>query len=148
MNPTVVLSTAVAIATVAYVFKPKKKTELEAKSISVPEPKSYLPLQIDTVVAYIYNMWKGEDELEMLLKDMKKYGNTINFRGFNDHFIIVTDPSSIQHILAKNQPNYEKGIFLHNVFSRSPLLFNCGANPILTRIHVLISHSMVPRTVL
>jgi hypothetical protein len=131
MNPTVVLSTAVAVATAAYVFKPKKKTELEAKSVPIPEPKSYLPLQIDGVVGYIYNMWKGEDELEMLLKDMKKYGNTINFRGFNDNFIIVTDPSSIQHILAKNQPNYEKGTFPHSLFCLSPFL-QLRRNPILT----------------
>lgn len=111
MNPTVVLSTAVAVAAAAYAFKPKKKTELEAKSVPIPEPKSYLPLQIDSVVGYIYNMLRGQDELEMLLRDMKVYGNTINFRGLNDNFIVVTDPSSIQHILAKNQPNYEKGTY-------------------------------------
>ncbi|KAG0071319.1 hypothetical protein BGZ89_011038 [Linnemannia elongata] len=116
MNPTVVLSTAVAVAAAAYAFKPKKKTELEAKSVPIPEPKSYLPLQIDSVVGYIYNMLRGQDELEMLLRDMKVYGNTINFRGLNDNFIVVTDPSSIQHILAKNQPNYEKGPFFKEIF--------------------------------
>ncbi|KAF9139202.1 hypothetical protein BGX30_008247 [Mortierella sp. GBA39] len=116
MNPTVVLSTAVAVVAAAYAFKPKKKTELEAKSVPIPEPKSYLPLQIDTVVSYIYNILRGQDELEMLLKDMKVHGNTINFKGFNDDFIVVTDPSSIQHILAKNQPNYEKGPFFKEIF--------------------------------
>ncbi|KAK3840784.1 MAG: cytochrome P450 [Linnemannia gamsii] len=116
MNPTVLLSTAVAVASAAYAFKPKKKTELEAKSVAIPEPRSYLPLQLDSVVSYIYNIWRGEDELEMLLKDMKQYGNTINFKGLNNDFIIVTDPSSIQHILAKNQPNYEKGPFFKDIF--------------------------------
>ncbi|KAF9128226.1 hypothetical protein BGW39_005236 [Mortierella sp. 14UC] len=116
MNPTVLLSTAVAVASAAYAFKPKKKTELEAKSVAIPEPKSYLPLQLDSVVGYIYSMLRGGDELEMLLKDMKKYGNTINFKGLNDDFIVVTDPSSIQHILAKNQPNYEKGPYFKDIF--------------------------------
>ncbi|KAF9906265.1 hypothetical protein EC991_000828 [Linnemannia zychae] len=116
MNPTVLLSTAVAVASAAYAFKPKKKTQLEESSVPVPAPKSYLPLQLDGVVSYIYSMLRGEDELEMLLKDMKKYGNTINFRGLNDDFIVITDPSSIQHILAKNQPNYEKGPYFKDIF--------------------------------
>ena len=138
MNSTVVLSTAVAVAAAAYAFKPKKKTELEAKSVPIPEPKSYLPLQIDTVVGYIYNMLKGQDELEMLLRDMKIHGNTINFKGLNDDFIVVTDPSSIQHILAKNQPNYEKGTDSNCLVVSLP--FHIEANPILTHILVWCHH--------
>ncbi|KAF9094799.1 hypothetical protein BGX23_001576 [Mortierella sp. AD031] len=117
MNPTILLSTAVAVATAAYALKPKKKkTELEIKSVPIPIPTSYLPLQIDAVIGYIFSVLKGDDELELILKDMQKYGNTINFRGFNQDFIVVTEPSSIQHILAKNQPNYEKGPYFREIF--------------------------------
>ncbi|KAF9922182.1 hypothetical protein FBU30_007733 [Linnemannia zychae] len=116
MNPTVILSTAIAVVTVAYAFKPKKKTELEAKSIPVPVPKYYLPWQLDGVISYLYKTLRGEDELEFLLEDIKKYGHVVNFKGLDNDFITVADPASIQHILAKKQPNYEKGPGFQEIF--------------------------------
>ena len=110
MHSNVVLGTAVAVVAAAYAFKPKRpKTDLEAKSIPVPELPSYLPLQLDTTFSYIISTLAGKDEMEYLRNITNKYGNTVNFRGFNEDFIVLLDPSSIQHILAKNQPNYEKG---------------------------------------
>ncbi|KAG0363629.1 cytochrome P450 [Gamsiella multidivaricata] len=110
MHPNLLLGTTIAAAALAYVLRPKKpKTELEAKSVPIPIPPSYLPLQLDSILIYVLSTLAGRDEMEFLRIGLQQFGNTVNFRGFNEDFIIVLDPSSIQHILAKNQPNYEKG---------------------------------------
>ncbi|KAF9355518.1 hypothetical protein BGX26_006452 [Mortierella sp. AD094] len=117
MHPNLILGTAVAGAIIAYALKPKKpKTELEAKAVPIPTVPSYLPLQIDTVLNYILSTLAGKDELELLRTITSEFGNTINLRGLNQDFILVLDPSSIQHILAKNQPNYEKGPEFQAIF--------------------------------
>ncbi|KAF9975850.1 hypothetical protein BGZ65_008069 [Modicella reniformis] len=117
MHSDLILGTTLAAAALAYVFKPKKpKTELEASSVTVPVIPTYLPLQLDGVLHYILTTLSGKDEMEFLRNITNRFGNTINFRGFNRDFIIVLDPSSIQHILAKNQPNYEKGPELQAIF--------------------------------
>ncbi|KAF9928043.1 hypothetical protein BGZ67_007187 [Mortierella alpina] len=117
MHSNVALGTAVAVVAAAYAFKPKKpKTELEAKSVPVPEVPSYLPLQLDTAFSYIISTLAGKDEMEYLRNITNKYGNTVNLRGFNEDFVVLLDPSSIQHILAKNQPNYEKGPDFQEIF--------------------------------
>jgi len=110
MHSDLILGTTLAAAVLAYAFKPRKpKTELEAQSVPIPVAPSYLPFQIDGVLHYIISTLAGKDEMEFLRNMTNRIGNTLNFRGFNKDFIIVLDPSSIQHILAKNQPNYEKG---------------------------------------
>ncbi|CAO3569394.1 unnamed protein product [Mortierella alpina] len=117
MHSNIVLGTVVAVVAAAYAFKPKRpKTDLEAKSIPVPELPSYLPLQLDTTFSYIISTLAGKDEMEYMRNITNKYGNTVNFRGFNEDFIVLLDPSSIQHILAKNQPNYEKGSDFQDIF--------------------------------
>ncbi|KAG0330377.1 hypothetical protein BGZ99_004747 [Dissophora globulifera] len=110
MHPGLILGTTAAAALLAYALKRKKpKTELEAESVTIPTPPSYLPLQLDTSLYYIFAVFGGMNEMELIRDVAAMYGNTLNLRGFNQDFIIVLDPSSIQHILAKNQPNYEKG---------------------------------------
>lgn len=110
MHTDLILGTTLAAAALAYALKPRKpKTELEAQSVPVPVAPTYLPFQIDGVLHYILSTLAGKDEMEYLRNMTGRIGNTLNFRGFNQDFYIVLDPSSIQHILAKNQPNYEKG---------------------------------------
>ncbi|KAG0207109.1 hypothetical protein BGX28_001585 [Mortierella sp. GBA30] len=117
MHPNLALGTALAVAAAAYVFKPKKpKTELEANSTPVPVTPSYLPLQLDSVFGYIFSTLAGKDEMEYLRNLVGKLGNAVNMRAFNEDYIVVLDPSSVQHILAKNQPNYEKGPDFQAVF--------------------------------
>ncbi|KAF9362616.1 hypothetical protein BGX34_005802 [Mortierella sp. NVP85] len=117
MHSDLILGTTLAAAALAYAFKPRKpKTELEAQSVPIPVAPTYLPLQIDGVLHYILSTLAGKDEMEFLRNITNKVGNTLNFRGFNKDFIIVLDPSSIQHILAKNQPNYEKGPEFQAIF--------------------------------
>ncbi|KAF8984724.1 hypothetical protein BGZ46_007204 [Entomortierella lignicola] len=109
--------TAAAGAIIAYALKPKKpKSELESKGVSIPVIPSYLPLQIDGVLNYILSVLAGKDEMELLRSLTLQLGNTVNLRGFNQDFIVLLDPSSIQHILAKNQPNYEKGPEFQAIF--------------------------------
>ncbi|KAF9178957.1 hypothetical protein BGZ51_004509 [Haplosporangium sp. Z 767] len=117
MHSTLILGTTVAAAAVAYALKPKRpKTELEASAVPIPLTPSYLPLQLDSVLGYIFSTLAGKDEMEYLRDITNKHGNTINLRGFNEDFVIVLDPSSVQHILAKNQPNYEKGPLFQEIF--------------------------------
>ncbi|KAF9584370.1 hypothetical protein BGW38_006702, partial [Lunasporangiospora selenospora] len=109
MHYTLILGTATAAAAIAYAFKPKKpKTELEEKSVEIPIPPHYLPFQIDMIVPFIVRILLGGDELDGIHEMVKKYGTTMNFRSAGQDFIIVIEPSSIQHVLAKHQPNYEK----------------------------------------
>ncbi|ORZ23676.1 cytochrome P450 [Lobosporangium transversale] len=117
MHTNLVLGTTVAAAAIGYFFKPKKpKTELEVNSVPIPTVPSYLPLQVDSLLKYIFSVYAEKDEFEYLRHLSAQYGNTLNFRGFNEDLIIVLDPSSIQHILAKNQPNYEKGAEFQAIF--------------------------------
>ncbi|KAI8345388.1 cytochrome P450 [Mortierella sp. GBAus27b] len=117
MHSGLVLGTALAAAALAYTFKPRRpKTELEASSVAVPVAPTYLPFQLDGVLHYIINTLLGNDEMEYLRNLTKQLGNTFNFRGFNQDLIILVDPSSVQHILAKNQPNYEKGPETNAIF--------------------------------
>ncbi|KAG0198309.1 hypothetical protein BGX31_004612, partial [Mortierella sp. GBA43] len=117
MHSELLLGTTLAAAALAYTFKPRRpKTELEANSVPVPIPPTYLPFQLDGVLHYIISTLLGNDEMEYLRNLTKQLGNTFNFRGFNQDFIIVLDPSSVQHILAKNQPNYEKGPEMNAIF--------------------------------
>jgi len=110
MHSNLILGTTLAAATLAYAFKPKKpKTELEARSVRVPVVPTYLPFQLDGALRIILSALAGKDELEMFRSVSSRYGNTVNLRMFNQDTFIVLDPSSVQHILAKNQPNYEKG---------------------------------------
>jgi hypothetical protein len=109
MHSDFILGTALAAAAIAYASKPRKpKTELEARSVPVPVVPTYLPLQLDGVLHSISATLNG-NELEFLRSLTTRFGNTVNLRMFNQDTIIVIDPSSVQHILAKNQPNYEKG---------------------------------------
>ncbi|KAF9348871.1 hypothetical protein BGX34_002197, partial [Mortierella sp. NVP85] len=111
MHSDLMLGTTLAAATLAaYAFKPRKpKTELEARSVRAPVMPTYLPFQLDGALRLLLSALKGKDELEMLRSVSNRYGNTVNLRVFNKDAFIVLDPSSVQHILAKNQPNYEKG---------------------------------------
>lgn len=116
-NTTLVLATSVAAALVAYALKPKKaKTELEAQSKPVPVMPHYLPFQIDAVLGYISGVLSGDDEMEGLRELSLTLGNTMNLRGMNEDYIVVLEPACIQHILAKNQPNYEKGSAFKDIF--------------------------------
>ncbi|KAG0336107.1 hypothetical protein BG004_008198 [Podila humilis] len=115
-NTTLVLGTSVAAALVAYTFKPKKKTELEARSKAIPCMPSYLPFQIDAVLGYLGGMFAGYDELEGLRELSLKIGGTMNLRGMNEDYLVLLEPACIQHILAKNQPNYEKGGEFKEIF--------------------------------
>ncbi|KAG0341754.1 hypothetical protein BG000_008178 [Podila horticola] len=116
-NTTLVLATSVAAALVAYALKPKKaKTELEAQSKAVPVMPYYLPFQIDAVLGYISGVLSGDDEMEGLRELSMKLGSTMNLRGMNEDYIVVLEPACIQHILAKNQPNYEKGSAFKDIF--------------------------------
>ncbi|KAK3811806.1 MAG: cytochrome P450 [Benniella sp.] len=109
MHSDFILGTALAAAAIAYASKPRKpKTELEARSVPVPVVPTYLPLQLDGVLHNISATLNG-NEMEFLRSLTTRFGNTVNLRMFNMNTIIVLDPSSVQHILAKNQPNYEKG---------------------------------------
>ncbi|KAF9438280.1 hypothetical protein BGZ76_008845 [Entomortierella beljakovae] len=117
MHANVILGTTIAGAIIAYALKPKRpKTDLEAKSVAIPVVPSYLPLQIDLVLNYILSTLAGKDEMEFMRTMTNKFGNTINFKGLNQDFVVVLDPSSVQHILAKNQPNFEKGPEFQAIF--------------------------------
>ncbi|KAI1320539.1 hypothetical protein EDD11_000501 [Mortierella claussenii] len=117
MHTRLILGTIVAAAIVGYLFKPKKpKTELEAKSMPILVVPSYLPLQLDLVLRYIFAILIGKDELEIVKAITDQWGTTVNLRGFNQDIIMVFEPSSIQHILVKNQPNYEKGPEFQAIF--------------------------------
>ncbi|KAG0232662.1 hypothetical protein BGW41_001752 [Actinomortierella wolfii] len=117
MHTNTILTATVAITTLAYVMRPKrKKTELELKSKPAPIPRSYLPFQIDSAISLIGSLLLGGDELEILRETTQQYGNTINFRAFGEDFLIVIDPINVQHILVKNFSNYEKGPEFYNIF--------------------------------
>ncbi|KAK3811805.1 MAG: cytochrome P450 [Benniella sp.] len=110
MHSDLILGTTLVAASLAYAFKPRKpKTELEARSVRVPAMPTYLPFQLDAALPFLLSALAGKDELEILRSLSSRYGNTVNLRMFNKDTFIVLDPSSVQHILAKNQPNYEKG---------------------------------------
>lgn len=109
MHSDLILGAALAAAAVAYSSKPRRpKTELEARSVPVPVVPTYLPFQLDGILRNAFTTLTG-NELELFRSLTNRFGNTVNFRMLNTDSIIVLDPSSIQHILAKNQPNYEKG---------------------------------------
>ncbi|KAG0053286.1 hypothetical protein BGZ83_001386 [Gryganskiella cystojenkinii] len=120
LNSTLILGSTVAAAAIAFALKsrPKpEKSELEKNSIPVPVPHYYLPWQLDSVLVYILSTLAGADELEILRNVTADTGcTTVNLKGLNNDFIIVTEPSSIQHILAKHQPNYEKGPEFNAIF--------------------------------
>ncbi|KAF9578854.1 hypothetical protein BGW38_005145, partial [Lunasporangiospora selenospora] len=117
MHSNLLLATTAAVVTFTYVFKSKKpKTELEEKSVPVPCPQHYLPFQIDLVLDDLMTRAKGGDDMERLYDIVSKYGMTLNLRtGGLDNYL-VTEPSSVQHVLAKRQPNYEKGPEFNEIF--------------------------------
>ncbi|KAI8345386.1 cytochrome P450 [Mortierella sp. GBAus27b] len=116
MHSNVLLGTTLAAVALAYTFKPRKpKTKLEANSTPVPVARTYLPFQLDGVFHYVMSTLSG-NEMEYFGSLSRQLGNTFNFRNFNQDLIIVLDPASVQHILAKNQPNYEKGPETNAIF--------------------------------
>ncbi|KAF9406477.1 hypothetical protein BGZ94_003092 [Podila epigama] len=116
-SSTTILATSAAAALVAFALKPKKpKTELEAQSKPIPVIPHYLPFQLDSVASYIFGVLLGQNEMELLRDITLKLGGTVNLRGMNEDYIIVLEPACIQHVLAKNQPNYEKGSAFKDIF--------------------------------
>eukprot|EP00002_Diphylleia_rotans_P035766 TRINITY_DN7838_c0_g1_i2.p1 TRINITY_DN7838_c0_g1~~TRINITY_DN7838_c0_g1_i2.p1 ORF type:complete len:446 (-),score=88.44 TRINITY_DN7838_c0_g1_i2:238-1575(-) len=94
-----------------------RRSALQASSKPLPIVPSYAPLGIDTMVklSSVYDHC-----LEQFEEWRRAYGNTHGLEMMGRTQVFVYEPASIQHFLAKNWENYEKGGVFRTVFH--PLL--------------------------